>query len=120
MIKRIKVEFTRTLHLPRFTVNKGMTWEVRVDRLQKEGFSLFEELLDSIREETLGTLFRIQVARRGPEEDSRKKKKTLQMNHGGDAPEVATVKRKGQKVGRNAPCPCGSGRKYKKCCGANK
>mgnify|MGYP003647881180 CR=1 FL=1 len=40
MIKRIKVEFIRTLHLPRFTVNKGMTWEVRVDRLQKEGFSL--------------------------------------------------------------------------------
>ncbi len=87
---------------------------------QKEGFALFEELMDSIREETLGTLFRIQVARREPEEGSRKKKKTLQMSHGGDAPESTTVKRKGQKVGRNAPCPCGSGRKYKKCCGANK
>jgi hypothetical protein len=40
MIKRIKAEFTRTLHLPRFTVNKGDVWEVRVDRLEKGGFKL--------------------------------------------------------------------------------
>tara|TARA_R110000851_G_scaffold134937_2_gene270313 strand:- start:268 stop:432 length:165 start_codon:yes stop_codon:yes gene_type:complete len=40
MIKRIKVEFTRTLHLPRFTMKKGETWEVRVDRLESQGFSL--------------------------------------------------------------------------------
>jgi preprotein translocase subunit SecA len=31
---------------------------------------------------------------------------------------VTTVRRQGEKVGRNAPCPCGSGKKYKKCCGA--
>lgn len=40
MIKRIKVEFIRTLHLPRFSVKEGETWEVRVDRLQTDGFSL--------------------------------------------------------------------------------
>ena len=40
MIKRIKVEFTRTLHLPRFTMEKGELWEVRVDRLESQGFSL--------------------------------------------------------------------------------
>ena len=40
MIKRIKVEFTRTLHLPRFSVKEKETWEVRVDRLKKNGFSL--------------------------------------------------------------------------------
>lgn len=38
MIKRIKVEFERTLHLPRFTMVKGSYWEVRVDNLQKDGF----------------------------------------------------------------------------------
>jgi len=86
---------------------------------QKEAFGLFEGLMDGIREETLGTLFRIQLARRGPDETPRRKKKQLQMSHGGDSSEVATVKRKGQKIGRNAPCPCGSGKKYKKCCGAN-
>tara|TARA_R110000850_G_scaffold86826_2_gene186821 strand:- start:1793 stop:1957 length:165 start_codon:yes stop_codon:yes gene_type:complete len=40
MIKRIKAEFIRTLHLPRFTVNNGDVWEVRVDRLEKHGFKL--------------------------------------------------------------------------------
>tara|TARA_R110000851_G_C12780270_1_gene535236 strand:+ start:103 stop:267 length:165 start_codon:yes stop_codon:yes gene_type:complete len=40
MIKRIKAEFTRTLYLPRFTMQKGDTWEVRVDRLEKYGFKL--------------------------------------------------------------------------------
>jgi preprotein translocase subunit SecA len=44
--------------------------------------------------------------------------KELQFSGGGDAVAVQTVHR-GEKIGRNAPCPCGSGRKYKKCCGAN-
>jgi len=39
-LRRIKVEFTRDLHLPRFTMVKGDTWEVRVDRLEQEGFKL--------------------------------------------------------------------------------
>jgi uncharacterized protein YecA (UPF0149 family) len=42
------------------------------------------------------------------------------MSHGDEVSEVATVRRKGKKVGRNDPCPCGSGKKYKKCCGAGK
>ena len=36
----------------------------------------------------------------------------------GEAPETGTVRREGPRVGRNNPCPCGSGRKFKKCCGA--
>lgn len=88
---------------------------------QKEGFALFEELLNRIREETLTTLSRIQMLRRKPiEEDlSRKKKRAMQFSHGGDGDRPETVRREGKKIGRNAPCPCGSGKKYKKCCGAN-
>ena len=37
---------------------------------------------------------------------------------GGDDAKVRTVRRETRKVGRNEPCPCGSGKKYKKCCGA--
>ncbi len=37
---------------------------------------------------------------------------------GGRGP-IETVRRQGRKVGRNEPCPCGSGKKYKKCCGSN-
>ncbi len=87
---------------------------------QKEGFGLFEELMDRIREETLNTLFRIQLIRQRPEEIPRKKKKSLQLSHGGDESQPVTIRRKEKKIGRNAPCPCGSGKKYKKCCGANK
>ena len=52
----------------------------------------------------------------------RKKKRELQqarMAGAGDAGPVQQVKRSSEKVGRNDPCPCGSGKKYKKCCGAN-
>jgi preprotein translocase subunit SecA len=86
---------------------------------QKEGFALFEELMDRIREETLTTMFRIQLVKRTPAETPQRQKRVMQMSHGGEGGErPATVRRQGQKVGRNAPCPCGSGKKYKKCCGA--
>jgi preprotein translocase subunit SecA len=88
---------------------------------QKEGFALFEELMDRIREETLSTLSRIQITRKRPEEEMpRRQKRAMHLSHGDDGGKPVTVKREGQKIGRNAPCPCGSGKKYKKCCGAPK
>jgi preprotein translocase subunit SecA len=89
---------------------------------KKEGYALFEELMDRIREETLSTFSRIQLLRQAPaeEEVSRRKKRTMQLSHGGDGERPETVRRGGEKIGRNAPCPCGSGKKYKKCCGAGK
>ena len=87
---------------------------------QKEGFYLFEELTDQIREEALKTIFRIRLIRQGPEQTPRRKKRNLNLSHGDDGAGPATVRRKEKKVGRNAPCPCGSGKKYKKCCGADK
>ncbi len=87
---------------------------------QKEGFALFEELMDRIREETLRTLFRLQFVAKAPEQIPKRKKKALHMSHGDEAAQPTTVRRQGKKIGRNDPCPCGSGKKYKKCCGANK
>ncbi len=86
---------------------------------QKEGFALFGELMERIREETLMTLSRIQLLRQRPEELPKKKKKPLQLSHGDEGDRQETVRREGKKVGRNDPCPCGSGKKYKKCCGAS-
>jgi preprotein translocase subunit SecA len=86
---------------------------------QKEGFALFEELMDRIREESLTTLSRVQLLRQRPAEElPKKKKRAMHLSHGDDGGKPATVKREGKKIGRNAPCPCGSGKKYKKCCGA--
>ncbi|MDY6973207.1 MAG: SEC-C metal-binding domain-containing protein, partial [Thermodesulfobacteriota bacterium] len=84
---------------------------------QKEGFALFGELMDRITEESLSTLFRIQMVRRSPEEFITRKRRPIHLSHGGEGVPLVTVRRKGKKIGRNAPCPCGSGKKYKKCCG---
>ena len=87
---------------------------------QKEGFALFGDLMGQIREETLRTLFRIQIVREEPDVMPKKKKRALNLSHGDGDSGGVTVRRKEQKVGRNAPCPCGSGKKYKKCCGIGK
>ncbi|MFH0845736.1 MAG: preprotein translocase subunit SecA [Pseudomonadota bacterium] len=84
---------------------------------QKEGYALFEGLMDRIREETLTTLSRIQIQRRRPMEIPRKESRAMHYSHGGDGERPAPVRREGKKIGRNDPCPCGSGKKYKKCCG---
>jgi len=86
---------------------------------QKEGYGLFEELMDRIREEILMALSRIQLLRQRPEEVPRKRKRSMHFSHGDEGERPETVRREGKKIGRNAPCPCGSGKKYKKCCGAN-
>jgi preprotein translocase subunit SecA len=88
---------------------------------KKEGFALFEELMDRIREETLTTLSRIPVLRRRTADEAltKKKKRAMNFSHGDEGGKAETVRREGKNIGRNAPCPCGSGKKYKKCCGAN-
>ena len=86
---------------------------------KKEGFEMFQETIDRIKSETLGILFRIQLAEPDHIENLKKpKEQNLTFSGGGDSPAAKKpVKRESEKVGRNDPCPCGSGKKYKKCCG---
>ncbi|MBC2713255.1 MAG: preprotein translocase subunit SecA [Desulfosarcina sp.] len=86
---------------------------------KKEGFEMFQDTIDRIKSETLGILFRIQLAEPDHIDDLQKpKEQKLIFSGSGDAPAAKKpVKRESEKVGRNAPCPCGSGKKYKKCCG---
>jgi preprotein translocase subunit SecA len=89
---------------------------------QKEGYNLFIDLLGRISAETIEKLFMVQIAREPIQpaaEPANSQKLLLSRGTGGDQPvRGKTVKREGKKVGRNDPCPCGSGKKYKKCCGA--
>jgi preprotein translocase subunit SecA len=85
---------------------------------KKEGFALFEELMNRVREEIITTLSRIQV-RRQRQEEIPIKKRAMHFSHGDEEDKPVTVRRQGEKVGRNDPCPCGSGKKYKRCCGMN-
>ena len=109
---------------------------------QKEGYDLFIEMEETIKGELLGKLFRVQIVR---EEDTEAKPASDNLNlvhrnftgamanaasqaeaeetmnrgpeDGAPPQKQKTVVRESPKVGRNDPCPCGSGKKYKKCCG---
>ena len=84
---------------------------------KQEGFMMFQAMVERVKEATVGTLFKIQVL---PSEEieriTRPKEQEMAFSHG-EPPSRQPVKRKNNKVGRNQPCPCGSGKKYKKCCG---
>jgi preprotein translocase subunit SecA len=89
---------------------------------KKEGFESFQDLIERIKSETLNILFRVQLAEPATslEQMQRQQEKELVFSAGGDGsppPKKKTVRRSDDKVGRNDPCPCGSGKKYKKCCG---
>ncbi len=85
---------------------------------KKEGFELFQEMVSRIKEETLGILYRIQISEpQNIAELQKPKEQELVFSSGDEPAKKNPVKRSQKKVGRNAPCPCGSGKKYKKCCG---
>ncbi|MEJ2169333.1 MAG: preprotein translocase subunit SecA [Desulfobacterales bacterium] len=85
---------------------------------KKEGYELFQDMIQRIKEETLAILYRIQIAESERLDDYRQpKEQQLSFSGGGEPEKKKPAKRSSQKVGRNAPCPCGSGKKYKKCCG---
>ncbi len=99
---------------------------------KKESFQMFEAMWDRIEEESVRYLFLLQPVReRAAEERPRARPTRLLFNDPGASPSalarreskggadaaVKTVKRTSKKVGRNDPCTCGSGKKYKKCCG---
>jgi preprotein translocase subunit SecA len=87
---------------------------------KKEGFDMFHEMIQRMKVETVGILFKVQLAEPASLEEMQKKQdKELVFSGGGDGspPKKKPVRRGNQKVGRNDPCPCGSGKKFKKCCG---
>lgn len=82
-----------------------------------EGFEMFEEMIKNIQQDSVKMILRVRIDR---EHDAPKREKVaepLAASHGDNEPKKP-VTRSSDKVGRNDPCPCGSGKKYKKCHGA--
>ena len=84
---------------------------------------MFEAMMGGIESDVVEKLFTVQLAREEDVERLEQKRRAapMVMSHGGEAAAAAkteTVRREGAKVGRNDPCVCGSGKKYKKCCGS--
>lgn len=82
-----------------------------------ESYDMFDEMTATIRENTVRMLLTVMPRRREDVERKAVAKVTATSSGGDDTVKSAPV-RKGHKVGPNDPCPCGSGKKYKKCCGA--
>jgi preprotein translocase subunit SecA len=86
---------------------------------KKEGYEMFSDMISRIQEQTLSILFRIQVEKSDKiKELQRPKEQKLLFSSGKEEQKKKPAQRQETKIGRNAPCPCGSGKKYKKCCGA--
>jgi preprotein translocase subunit SecA len=85
---------------------------------KREAHALFDDMIHRLKEETVRVLFHVQIRREEEVQELRQEQENQPMYYGpaGGQRAPQTVK-KDKKVGRNDPCPCGSGKKYKKCCG---
>jgi preprotein translocase subunit SecA len=98
---------------------------------KKEGFAMFSDMLERIKHEVIGVLSKVQVRAQADVEAVEQQRRSQsqvkyqhdQANSMGETPEAAGAEehkpftREGRKIGRNEPCPCGSGKKYKQCHG---
>jgi preprotein translocase subunit SecA len=84
---------------------------------QRDAFDMFNEMKDSITDEFVRYIYRVQLIRQ--DEPARPRPQRVQMSHGDGDSGAATgaAQSVSDKIPRNAPCPCGSGKKYKKCHG---
>jgi preprotein translocase subunit SecA len=98
---------------------------------KKQSFDLFQEMLDRIDQHTIRSLFNLQVVSEQAPEQLQQRRAPRRPSSltftgpnqsaaaaGEEAGKVKTITRDQPKIGPNKPCPCGSGKKYKKCCGA--
>ncbi|MBC8440781.1 MAG: preprotein translocase subunit SecA [Deltaproteobacteria bacterium] len=84
---------------------------------KKEGFDMFHGLMERIKEEVVEILFKIQISTPSQVDNMKKREQeSLTFSHSDGSSIKQPVKRSSIKVQRNDPCPCGSGKKYKKCC----
>jgi preprotein translocase subunit SecA len=89
---------------------------------QREGFEMFEAMMQVMQQDVVEKVFAVEVRKEQDVEQIEQQQQRPQkvvMSHGGETVDqtAPTVKREGDKVGRNDPCPCGSGKKYKRCHG---
>ncbi len=84
---------------------------------KREGFEMFNDMINRIKSDTVERLFKIQMVKEEPVPLRRPVMPRAMRLNRGESSAAKPVQRSAKKVGRNDPCPCGSGKKYKKCCG---
>ncbi len=88
-----------------------------VNEYKLESYDMFEDMVHLIREDTVRRLYQTKIER-APER--RSVARPVEASHGPQPAKRLTPVRAGEKIGRNSPCPCGSGKKYKNCCGRSR
>jgi len=97
---------------------RGYAQKDPVREYQKEGYEMYLDMSYRIRQDTVQKLALVQVQREEEVENLRDRtQRDVVETHGTAGAPVKQVKKEAGRVGRNDPCPCGSGKKYKKCCG---
>ena len=98
---------------------RGYAQKDPVREYQKEGYEMYLDMMYRVRQDTLQKLSLVQIQRQEQVEGLRDRtQRDVVETHGTAGAPVKQLKRQvSEKVGRNDPCPCGSGKKYKKCCG---
>jgi preprotein translocase subunit SecA len=85
-----------------------------VDAYKNAGYQQFQMLLETIRHDVVNTIFHVTIAQKETRAPESPMEQAALGSRGNARPKVAAGKKK---IGRNDPCPCGSGKKYKHCCG---
>ncbi|MAW05080.1 MAG: preprotein translocase subunit SecA [Deltaproteobacteria bacterium] len=106
----------------------GYAQKKPLDEYRKQAFEMFSDLMDRIDQEAISTFYKLTIAHHLAESDPPPLPQDVEFIHGEvEKPTDEKVKQKKQQpvraqatTGRNEPCPCGSGKKYKKCCGIAK
>ena len=97
---------------------RGYAQQDPLREYQREGYDMFMDLIHRMQAEMVGSLFHIQVnPHRELPEEAQPAAQPMFFSHGGDGAAPEPKQRQQKKTGRNDPCPCGSGKKFKKCCG---
>jgi len=105
-------------HLRQSVGLRGYAQKQPIQEYKRESFELFESMLGRVREETMVALHQVSVEQEAPVVEEPQQSAPVNYNLGEEEPEPQhTYKREQPKVGRNDPCPCGSGKKYKQCHG---
>jgi preprotein translocase subunit SecA len=98
---------------------RGYAQKDPIREYQREGYDMFMDMVAAVKSSSIEKLCLVQVRREDDlTEMEQKREREYVMSRGDHDARSTTVRRKGKKVGRNDPCPCGSGKKYKHCCGA--
>jgi len=105
-------------HLRQSVGLRGYAQKQPIQEYKRESFELFERMLGQVREQTMRMLYTVQVDQQETETPEPEAKDiTYNLTSTEEEAPQQTIKREAAKVGRNEPCPCGSGKKYKQCHG---